>query len=100
MTNLDNANGAPTILGKQDGVALSKVNPVFELPGPLFDLLPTAVYVCDQDGLVLRYNHRAAELWGRSPKLGDPGERFCGSFRMYRPDGSIMPHRECPKPCN
>jgi two-component sensor histidine kinase len=39
----------------------------FELPSQLFEVLPLAVYVCDQDGLVVRYNSRAAELWGRSP---------------------------------
>jgi PAS domain S-box-containing protein len=69
---------------------------VFELPGRLFEQLPFAVYVCDRDGLVLRYNRRAAELWGRSPKLGDPNERFCGSYRMFRPDGSPLPHHQCP----
>ena len=68
----------------------------FELPGRLFEQLPFAVYVCDRDGLVLRYNRRAAELWGRSPKLGDPNERFCGSYRMFRPDGSLLPHHQCP----
>ena len=68
----------------------------FELPARLFEQLPFAVYVCDRDGLVLRYNRRAAELWGRSPKLGDPNERFCGSYRMYRADGSLLPHHECP----
>jgi PAS domain S-box-containing protein len=68
----------------------------FELPGRLFEQLPFAVYICDQDGLVLRYNLRAAELWGRSPKLGDPNERFCGSYRMFRPDGSLLPHHQCP----
>src|ERR1700709_683666 len=61
----------------------------FELPARLFEPLPFAVYVCDRDGLVLRYNRRAAELWGRSPKLSDPNERFCGSHRMFRPDGSL-----------
>jgi PAS domain S-box-containing protein len=96
MTVLNKANGVANFLGEQNALALGEVNPVFELPGPLFDLLPTAVYVCDQDGFVLRYNHRAAELWGRSPELGDPTERFCGSFRMYRPDGSLMPHAKCP----
>jgi two-component sensor histidine kinase len=94
MTTLNEANGV--VFGDQDALALSEVNPVVELPGPLFDLLPTAVYVCDQDGLVLRYNRRAAELWGRSPKVGDPDERFCGSFRMYKPDAGVLPHRECP----
>ena len=68
----------------------------FEVPGRLFDQLPFAIYICDRDGLVLRYNRRAAELWGRSPKLGDPGERFCGSYRMFRPDGSLLPHHQCP----
>ena len=68
----------------------------FELPARLFEQLPFAVYVCDRDGLVLRYNRRAAELWGRSPKPGDPNERFCGSYQMFRPDGSLLPHHECP----
>jgi PAS domain S-box-containing protein len=68
----------------------------FELPARLFEQLPFAVYVCDRDGLVLRYNRRAAELWGRSPKLRDPDERFCGSYRMFRPDGSLLPHHQCP----
>src|SRR5580692_7936791 len=69
---------------------------VFELPARLFEQLPFAVYVCDRNGLVLRYNRRAAELWGRSPKLSDSNERFCGSYRMFRPDGSLLPHHQCP----
>jgi PAS domain S-box-containing protein len=68
----------------------------FALPGRLFEQLPFAMYVCDRNGLVVRYNRRAAELWGRSPKLGDPSERFCGSYRMFRPDGSLLPHHQCP----
>src|SRR5215204_6328906 len=35
------------------------------LPDRLFDLLPVGLYVCDPDGLILLYNRRAAELWGR-----------------------------------
>ncbi|MBT1514325.1 PAS domain-containing protein [Bradyrhizobium sp. SRL28] len=77
-------------------LGLSNDEPTFELPGRLFEQLPFAVYVCDRDGLVLRYNRRAAELWGRSPKLSDPDERFCGSYRMFRPDGSLLPHHQCP----
>lgn len=77
-------------------IDLSENGHVFELPARLFEQLPFAVYICDPDGLVLRYNRRAAELWGRSPKLGDPNERFCGSYKMFRPDGSLLPHHECP----
>jgi hypothetical protein len=28
--------------------------------------------------------------------LGDPRDRFCGSYRMYRLDGGPLPHDECP----
>jgi PAS fold len=47
-------------------------------------------------GTVLCCDRRAAELWGRSPKPGDPNERYCGSYQMFRPDGSLLPHHECP----
>lgn len=85
-------------IAKAAGGALNllKDEYAFELPARLFEQLPFAIYVCDQDGLVLRYNRRAAELWGRAPKLGDPNERFCGSYKMFRPDGSLLPHHECP----
>src|SRR3954468_10149995 len=84
------ANAAAAVLGLHDE------GHSFELPARLFEQLPFAVYVCDRDGLVLRYNRRAAELWGRSPTHGDPNERFCGSYRMYRADGSLLPHHQCP----
>src|SRR6476646_8222040 len=77
-------------------IGLHEDGHVFELPARLFEQLPFAIYICDRDGLVLRYNRRAAELWGRAPKLGDPNERFCGSYRMFRPDGSLLAHHQCP----
>ena len=60
------------------------------------DALPLAVYLCAEDGRVVRFNQKAAELWGRTPKPGDSGERFCGSFRLYRTDGILLPHDQCP----
>ena len=60
------------------------------------DALPEAVYLCADDGRVLRFNRKAEELWGRSPVAGDPDERFCGSFRLHRTDGTRLPHDECP----
>jgi PAS domain S-box-containing protein len=62
----------------------------------LFDLGPVAVYSCDASGVIREFNRRAAELWGRTPALGDTDERFCGSFKLFRPDGSFMPHDQCP----
>lgn len=62
----------------------------------LFELGPVAVYSCDASGVIQEFNRRAEELWGRAPALGDTDERFCGSFRMLRPDGSFLPHDQCP----
>jgi PAS domain S-box-containing protein len=62
----------------------------------LFDLGPVAVYSCDVSGVIQEFNHRATELWGRTPAQGDTDERFCGSFKLFRPDGSFMPHEQCP----
>jgi two-component system CheB/CheR fusion protein len=62
----------------------------------LFDLGPVAVYSCDAAGVIQTFNRRAAELWGREPVPGDTDQRFCGSFKMFRPDGRYMPHEQCP----
>lgn len=62
----------------------------------LFDLGPVAVYSCDAAGVIQQFNHRAAELWGREPAPGDTDERFCGSFKLFRPDGTFMAHEQCP----
>jgi PAS domain S-box-containing protein len=62
----------------------------------LFDLVPVAVYVCDADGIIQEYNRRAAELWGRELGGNGEGPKFCGSYKIYHPDGRLMPHEECP----
>ena len=62
----------------------------------LFDFDPVAIYSCDTSGVIQQFNRRAAELWGREPASGDTDERFCGSFKLFRPDGSFMPHEQCP----
>ncbi|HUE98627.1 MAG TPA: PAS domain S-box protein [Anaerolineales bacterium] len=67
-----------------------------ELYRNLFDLVPVAVYACDANGLIQEYNHRAVELWGREPAKNEPNEKFCGSFKLYYPDGRLMLHEECP----
>ena len=62
----------------------------------LFDWVPVAVYTCDAEGLIQEYNQHAVELWGRKPKRNDPSEKFCGSLRIFYPDGRPMPHDKCP----
>ena len=61
----------------------------------LLDTLPVGAYTCDAEGLITYFNERAVEAWGRTPKLNDPVERFCGSYRLYTSDGAQIPHSEC-----
>jgi PAS domain S-box-containing protein len=62
----------------------------------LFDLVPVAAYVCDADGIIQQYNRRAVELWGCEPGRDGEGPKFCGSHKIYYPDGRPMPHEQCP----
>lgn len=60
----------------------------------LIQALPAAVYTCDAQGRVTLFNQAAVDLWGRTPVLGD--ESWCGSFRIFRFDGTPLPPEECP----
>jgi PAS domain S-box-containing protein len=57
------------------------------------DALGVALYTTDAAGRITYYNDSAARLWGRRPEIG---EEWCGSWRLYWPDGRPMPHDECP----
>ena len=56
--------------------------------------LPAAVYTTDAEGKITFYNDAAVTLWGCRPKLDS--DRWCGSWRLYWPDGSPLPHDQCP----
>ena len=62
----------------------------------IFSHLPMAAYVVRSDGVVVWYNARAAELWGRKPAIGDTDERFCGAHTLFHADGSHMAHCDTP----
>src|SRR4051794_38411560 len=61
----------------------------------LLETLPAAAYTCDPEGLITFYNSHAVQVWGRAPKLNDPEDRFCGSFKLFAPDGSPIAHQQC-----
>ena len=61
----------------------------------LLDKLPAAAYTCDAEGLITYYNQPALRLWGRAPKLRDPVDRFCGSFKLRSSDGQPISHDQC-----
>ena len=56
--------------------------------------LPTAAYRCDAQGRITLFNTAAVELWGRTPVIGS--ECWCGSYQIYRPDGTPLPLDACP----
>ena len=59
-------------------------------------LFPAAVCVCDQFGAVQLYNRAAVELWGCEPPDPHAGQSYCGSYLLFHPDGTPMPHAESP----
>lgn len=59
----------------------------------LVGYLPEAVYCCDTSGRITLFNDAALRLWGRVPELGV--DKWCGAYRIYRPDGTLVPHEQC-----
>ena len=60
----------------------------------LIQVLPAAIYTTDAEGRITFFNEAAAELWGCRPEIGK--SEFCGSWKLYWPDGRPLPHGECP----
>ncbi len=60
----------------------------------LLDALPAAVYTTDAAGRITYFNEAAVQLWGRRPLLGTA--EWCGSWKLYWPDGTPMEHAESP----
>jgi len=58
------------------------------------ELSPVAMYVTDAEGRMLSFNPAAANLWGRTPVVGE--DQWCGSHKLYHPDGRPMPPETCP----
>jgi PAS domain S-box-containing protein len=57
------------------------------------EALGVALYTTDAAGRITYYNEAASQLWGRRPAIG---EEWCGSWRLFWPDGRPMAHDECP----
>ncbi|WMT92514.1 PAS domain S-box protein [Pelagibacterium sp. H642] len=62
----------------------------------VLNAIPGAVYLCDHEGWLVRYNDDAAQIWGRTPAIGAERERFCGSHALFLPDGTPLAHDVCP----
>ena len=61
----------------------------------LISQLPIALYLCESpSGFIRLYNRRAVDLWGQEPVLGE--QKYSGALRLFRTDGSLLPHAETP----
>lgn len=60
----------------------------------MVDALPVAVYTTDAEGRLTHFNPAAVEFAGRTPELG--ADHWCVTWKLYRADGTPMPHREAP----
>src|SRR4051794_28654795 len=69
---------------------------VLELDQAIIDGLPFGIYACDGNGQIVRVNRCAVEFWGRSPRLHDHAQRFCGSFRVESLEGEFIPPEKRP----
>ena len=78
-----NGKTRPNTLGAGNGLSREAI-----------EALPAAVYMTDSEGRLTFYNETAAELWGCRPELGE--SKFCGSWKLYWPDGTPLPHDQCP----
>jgi PAS domain S-box-containing protein len=60
----------------------------------VLEALPVAVYITDAEGLITHYNQQATLFAGRLAEKGK--DRWCVTHRLFRPDGTFLPHDQCP----
>src|SRR3954452_20729086 len=59
----------------------------------LLQALPAAIYTTDAEGRITFFNRACIDFAGRIPKIG---EMWCVTWKLYLPDGTPLPHDECP----
>jgi PAS domain S-box-containing protein len=87
----DLATGITSTIALKDPLSDSPDAP---RPAGFLNALPAAIYMTDAAGRITYFNDAAATMWGRRPKLNV--DLWCGSWRLFWPDGTPMPHDACP----
>jgi PAS domain S-box-containing protein len=67
-----------------------------EVEQSVLNAVPTALCICDADGLLRRYNARAVALWGRAPRLDDWSGLDADPFRRFAADDAPLPFAQTP----
>ncbi|MGX5830194.1 PAS domain S-box protein [Mesorhizobium sp. 43Arga] len=60
----------------------------------LLAAIPAAIYTTDRDGKITYFNEAAVQLAGRTPVIG--ADEWCVTWKLYWPDGTPLPHDQCP----
>jgi PAS domain S-box-containing protein len=60
----------------------------------LLAAVPAAIYTTDAAGKITYFNQAAVDLAGRTPTLGS--DEWCVTWKLYWPDGTFLPHDQCP----
>ena len=60
----------------------------------LLAAIPAAIYTTDAQGRITYFNQAAVELVGRTPTIGS--DEWCVTWKMFNPDGTPLPHDQCP----
>ena len=82
----------PAALRDASAILVSKLDEI--RLDTVLDALPAAIYTTDAAGRVTYCNRAAVELVGREPELGT--DEWCVTWRLYNPDGTPLPHDQCP----
>ncbi|RZN08720.1 hypothetical protein CWO91_20895 [Bradyrhizobium genosp. SA-3] len=59
----------------------------------LLQALPAAIYTTDAEGRITFFNQACIDFAGRTPEVG---AMWCVTWKLYLPDGTPLPHDECP----
>jgi PAS domain S-box-containing protein len=60
----------------------------------LMAAIPAAIYTTDAEGKISYYNEAVVEFAGRRPTIGS--DEWCVTWKLYNPDGTPLPHDQCP----
>src|SRR5919197_1895348 len=60
----------------------------------ILEALPAAIYTTDAAGRITSFNDEAVRFSGRAPQLGS--DSWCVTWKLYCPNGTPLPHDQCP----
>lgn len=60
----------------------------------LLSALPIATYLTDARGVIVYFNDASVAFAGRTPRVG--ADAWCVTWRLFKLDGSFLPHDQCP----